>query len=81
MKNITFFTKNVVRIDFDKFDTINNENIIYKRENGKPLGFDSFVEGMNYMNSYGWEFVQAYVTQTKDSSTTTHWILRKEIRE
>lgn len=44
-------------------------------ENGKKIELNSMIDALNFMNKFGYEFVNAYVsTQDQD---VYHWILRK----
>ena len=42
--------------------------------------FNSMIDGLNYMGSKGWEFVQAY-TITLNNSSIYHYVLKKTIKE
>lgn len=44
----------------------------------KAKSFTSMVEGLNYMNSQGWEFVQAYMVPMGDRNVY-RWLLKKKL--
>ncbi len=52
---------------------------------GKIKSFNSMIDALNFMSSYGWEFVHAYVTPQVSSEgavgNETHWILKRELEE
>ena len=45
-------------------------------ENGQPITLESMVDALNYMNGYGWEFVNAY-TITMGSTNVYHFLLKR----
>ncbi|MDR2127252.1 MAG: hypothetical protein LBP63_10540 [Prevotellaceae bacterium] len=46
-------------------------------ENGKKLELNSMIDALNFMQRFGYEFVNAYVI-TSDKGDVFHWILRKK---
>ena len=49
-----------------------------KDENGKDISFNSVVDALNYMNSKGWEFVNAYAISAGSSGTIYHFLMKKK---
>ena len=49
-----------------------------KDEAGKIQSFNSVIDALNYMNSQGWEFVNAYVV-TVAQQNVYHYVLRRKI--
>ena len=72
------FSKKVnINIDFgqvDKFFSTKDSQI--KDKNGESTTFNSMVDALNFMSKNGYDFVQAYVTQTGDLNTY-HYLMKK----
>jgi hypothetical protein len=51
-------------------------------ENGKKLVLNSMIDALNFMNKFGYDFVNAYVVTSEKGMGGTqnvyHWILRKQ---
>jgi len=45
-------------------------------EKGQPITLESMVDALNYMNGYGWEFVNAY-TITMGNTNVYHFLLKR----
>ena len=54
--------------------TVESGGLVEKKVKTKT--FASMIEGMNFMNKNGWEFVQAYVV-TSGNQDVYRWILKK----
>ena len=67
-------TKIIVSVDYGEYGTT------LKSKFGKHKLFNSMIDGLNYMGSKGWEFVQAY-TITLNNSSIYHYVLKKTIKE
>ena len=54
-------------------------------DKGKEVVFNSKIDALNYMDSLGWNFLQAYTSVTSSSSgsisSTIHWLLYKDVIE
>ncbi|WP_373519557.1 hypothetical protein [Pricia sp.] len=46
-------------------------------EDGKRIKFNSMIDALNFMNKNGFEFVQAYVVDT-DDSTICHYLMKRK---
>lgn len=79
-------SKNIkVLIDFgqERTSTLLNKNILVDAQ-GNDIMFNSKIDALNYMDSLGWHFLQAYtsVDGSKGStSSTIHWLLYKDVVE
>ncbi|MBO7199437.1 MAG: hypothetical protein J6V26_05345 [Alistipes sp.] len=49
-------------------------------DNGEAILFNSPIEALNYMESLGWTFIQAYFTEI-DSISTVRWLMCKDVVE
>ncbi|HEX2936516.1 MAG TPA: hypothetical protein VHO72_14265 [Bacteroidales bacterium] len=67
--------KIAIQIDFGQQLNL-LENTDLKDENGNSVEFYSMIEALNYMGTFGWEFVQAYVVVDGESSDV-HYILKR----
>ena len=47
---------------------------------GNRVEFNSMIDALNYMESLGWSFVQAYVTVDNDISNV-RWLVCKDVAE
>ena len=56
----------------------NNDNRI-KDETGRVQAFNSIVDALNYMNSRGWEFVNAYVLPVQ-TQNVYHYLMRRRVQ-
>jgi hypothetical protein len=50
----------------------------YKDEAGKVMAFNSVIDVLNYQNSQGWKFVNAYVI-TVSSQNVYHYVMKGRI--
>ncbi len=79
-----FSHKLTITIDFGQEIKIWGKGIfIPKDENNKPIVFNSMIDAMNFMNLYGWLFVNAYVI-TEDlgilgKQNVYHWLLKRKL--
>jgi len=48
-----------------------------KDSNGRLIAFNTIIDALNYMASFGWEFVNAYTV--KDGETTVYYYIMKRI--
>ena len=70
-------TKVTISIDFGQERRFFSDNR-YKDENGQVQTFNSVIDALNYMNSQGWEFVNAYVI-TVASQNVYHYVMKRKI--
>jgi hypothetical protein len=49
-------------------------------ENGRAVFFNSVVDALNYMNSQGWEFINAY-TITVSNQNVYHYLMKRKIKK
>ena len=77
-------TKVKIEIDFGqakKYWTMANDKFMVD-ESGKEIKLNSMVDAMNYMSTFGWSFVQAYVITESGGMTKQnvyHYILSRNI--
>ena len=53
---------------------------VFVDSNGEAIYFNSNIDALNYMESLGWIFVQAYVTEI-NSTPIVRWLLYKDVVE
>ena len=69
-----------ISIDYGQDSSIFEDTRI-RDKNGKIIHFNSVIDALNYMESIGWEFVNAYAI-TVGSQNVYHYLLRsKDDRE
>ncbi len=73
----TFSGKVRVKVDFGQENGWNNQLV---DANGNKIGFNSMIDGLNYMGEIGWKFVQAYAI-THSTAHVYHFLLTKELKE
>ena len=72
-------TKMIIQIDFgQERNFLTNTRLT--DENGVPIVFESMIDALNFMNGYGWEFVNAYVI-TVANQNVYHWILKRKLKK
>jgi len=76
----SFSNKVTVVIDYGQESNAWGIGDPLKDGEGNPIRFNSMVDAMNYMDADGWEFVQTYVTTSKDDDTC-HWLLRRDVKD
>lgn len=67
--------KIAIQIDFGQQLNL-LENTDLKDENGNYIEFNSMIDALNYMGTFGWEFVQAYIVVNGEISIV-HYILKR----
>ena len=50
----------------------------YRDEEGKVQTFNSVIDALNYMNSQGWEFVNAYAI-TVNGLNVYHYVMKRKV--
>ena len=70
-------TKVTIAIDYGQERKYFADNR-YKDEAGKVMAFNSVIDVLNYQNSQGWEFVNAYVI-TVSSQNVYHYVMKRRI--
>ncbi len=73
-----FSTKVTVSIDYGESKGYWEDRRIKDERSGRVKVFNSMIDGMNYMGSKGWEFVQAYVISSS-LGLSYHYILKKKL--
>lgn len=75
--NQRLFSKKVsVRIDYGQESKLFEDERI-RNDYGRIKVFNSMVDALNFMASYDWQFVQAYVEPQEDGNVF-HWIMKRE---
>ena len=70
-------TKVTIAIDYGQERKFFSDNR-YKDADDKVQAFNSVVDALNFQNSQGWEFVNAYVI-TLGSQNVYHYLMRRHI--
>jgi hypothetical protein len=73
-----FSTKVIVSIDFGQ-ETEFFDSKRYKDENGKVVNFNSMIDALNYMNSKGWVFINAYPISV-GSGSVYHYLMKRTVK-
>lgn len=76
-----FDSRSTLVIDFGQPNRELFTNNYLKDADGKDLLFNSVMDGINYLTTFGWELQQVYVVphgSDGDTSSTTYYLLRKE---
>ncbi len=55
MESGLFSTKVKIQVDFGQSRSLTSDERLVD-ENGKPIKFNSMVDGLNYMGQFGWKF-------------------------
>ncbi|MDX9854410.1 MAG: hypothetical protein RBS81_11560 [Tenuifilaceae bacterium] len=56
---------------------IYNEEQFVKDKNGKDMEFNSIIDALNFLSKYGYEYIDSYITVSKESSTC-HFLLKQK---
>jgi hypothetical protein len=70
-------TKVTISIDFGQARKFYGDNR-YKDEEGRVQTFNSVIDVLNYQNSQGWEFVNAYCI-TVGQQNVYHYVMKRKI--
>ena len=73
-----FSTKVTISIDFGQERKFFSDSKL-KDKSGQAIKFNSVIDALNYMNSLGWEFVDAY-TITIGNSHVYHYLMKRKIQ-
>lgn len=73
-----FSTKVDISIDFGQETKLFSDSR-YKDQEGKVKVFNSVIDALNYMNSKGWEFVNAYAISIQGSGQVYHYLMKRKI--
>ncbi len=74
-------SKVTVTVDFGQNpDSKWFDAVVLKHEDGKPIKFESVIDALNHMNSYGWELMNAFPMSSKQG-TAYHYLMRRKISE
>ena len=60
-----------------------NQNVLVDAQ-GEDIVFNSKIDALNYMDSLGWNFLQAYTSVDGSKGSTSskiHWLLYKDVVE
>ena len=64
-----------ISIDYGQRQKLFSANV-FLDEAGRPVEFNSVIDALNWLNSQGWEFVNAYGDEGDKAS---HYIMRRRI--
>ena len=65
--------KFVVSIDYGQERKLLSANV-YRNAEGQPIEFNSVIDALNWLNSQGWELVNAYA-----EGTTNNFVMRRRL--
>ncbi|SHK46397.1 hypothetical protein [Hymenobacter psychrotolerans] len=66
-----------ISIDYGQQQKFFSRNL-FRDSEGRPVEFNSVIDALNWLNSQGWEFINAYV-QVEDGSSVSHYVLRRRL--
>ena len=74
-----------VLVDFgqERAKPLLNQNVLVDAQ-GEDIVFNSKIDALNYMDSLGWNFLQAYTSVDGSKGSTSskiHWLLYKDVVE
>ncbi|QNH60535.1 hypothetical protein [Hymenobacter sediminicola] len=69
--------KITISIDYGQQQKFFSRNL-FRDSEGRPVEFNSVIDALNWLNSQGWEFLNAYV-QVEDGSSVSHYVMRRRI--
>ncbi|MBD2716874.1 hypothetical protein KBK19_17655 [Microvirga sp. STR05] len=69
--------KITISVDYGQQQKFFSRNLFRDAE-GRPVEFNSVIDALNWLNSQGWEFLNAYV-QVEDGSSVSHYVMRRRI--
>lgn len=70
-----------ISVDFGQAKKI-TQPLIVVDEMGEPIVFNSIIDALNWMSSFGWRFKQAFtITDPLSKDNIYHYLLAKEIQE
>jgi len=67
-----------ISIDFGQFRPFFSGRDFLINTDGSKIIFNSMIDALNYLNGYGWEFVNAY-TITIGKQNVYHWVLKRKV--
>lgn len=73
-----FNGKVILSVDYGQQQKLLGLNI-FRNAQGQPIEFNSVIDALNWLNTQGWEFVNAYVT-VDGGSSTSYYVLRRRLR-
>ena len=65
-----------VSIDYGQQHQLLSRNL-YRAAEGRPVEFNSEIDALNWLNTQGWEFVNAYVTG--GDSSISYYVMRRRV--
>ncbi len=75
-----FSRKITIVVDFGEKMSVWADNRM-KDETGKPIVFNSMIDGLNFMGKRGWLFMQAYSVSYANNGQVYHYLLSKPFDE
>jgi|SRR5690606_1080003 hypothetical protein len=74
-------SKPKITVDFGQAYSFWKDRRVLKDANGKPIEFNSSIDALNYMASFGWELVNTYSVIDSDNYKTFYYVLKRELTE
>ncbi|MGN0003197.1 MAG: hypothetical protein ACI35V_07170 [Sphingobacterium composti] len=74
-------SKPKITVDFGQAYSFWKDKRVLKDENGKAIQFNSSIDALNYMASFGWELVNTYSIIDSDDYKTFYYVLKRELTE
>ncbi|TGE08165.1 hypothetical protein [Hymenobacter fodinae] len=67
----------VISIDYGQQQKLISENL-FRDATGKAVEFNSAMDALNWLNTQGWEFVNAFVL-VEDKDSVAYYVLRRRV--
>ena len=68
-----------IRVDFGKAYSFWKDKRMLLDAQGKEVKFNSSIDALNYMASFGWELVNSYSVIESDDSKSFYYVLKREL--
>lgn len=68
-----------VSVDFGQYKSFFNQFDYLKNPDGTTRTFNSMIDALNYMNMYGWQFVNAYLISV-GSENVYHYVMKRSLK-
>lgn len=70
-----------ILVDFGQAYSFWKDRRELKDAKGKPIEFNSSIDALNYMASFGWELVNTYSVIDTDDAKTFYYVLKRELTD
>lgn len=73
-----FSTKVILTVDYGQETKFFGDKGTVRTEDGKIQSFNSVIDALNFMNSQGWQFVNAYAILVSGQNVY-HYVMRRPV--